>query len=220
MYENESIEEQIVKLIRKFFFDKRIFSYNIEVDEFVNVAYIIVMNKHMKFFDSKKSNLSTFIYYVLSQNLYMIKNIILYNLSYEEANKLRRLTYKGDTKVHLLDSKMNVFNPLSLDEPIDIDNDNDNNSCTLLNMIFDEKAEAEYKKIEHINIINNIYVLLKKYKCEDKTRKIILHYISNGFCVKTTAEKFNCSKQNVSFAIRRFRRYINSIMRKEDVFYD
>ena len=216
MASSNNIQKDIVKLIQKFYFDYKIFKYFDTVEDkkdifndFVCYSYDFIISK-LHNFDKNKSEISTYVYFLLKQNYIIIIYQIKYSISFNKARSLYNCSTGKTKNEDRYEKIVKILTPLSFSTNNFDDNDNDinNNTTDSCIYLYDKSVNIE-KQIEDKLYIEKILSVLDKTKKFNKKQKIIiLDYIFNTLNMTNTAKKCNCSKAYVSKSIRDFRNFL------------
>lgn len=206
---NEDIYVQIEKLIRSFY-NKRVSSYFEDYsyqDKFVDTAMFFILEQNiLDKWNSNRSKLSTFIFYVLKQNLPIFIFQIRYNLSFRQAKSLYRCYY-DKTVTSDFDHILNIYSPLSYDIVNTDESSGKDMDSSWLENIKDNKINVE-REVEAKITLNKIQDIITHKPFSDKQTEILKFYISTICDESKTAKHFNCSRQYVHTIVQKLRKVL------------
>lgn len=211
--DNESLEMQILRLIRKFYCDYKVYNFILsenEQEEWLDVAYLCVFSK-LKNYNPERSKLSTYVYYILKRNMYIIYYQVKYNIS---ATLARRLFMKKKDDKENFDKILNICSTASLSTSSElietnntITNDRKDTVSFYADNMVDNMNVEEY--VESNSTVNHIKQLIqngtRKSIGTDNSKQILLDYIDNDCNSKVIQQKYNISRQRVDQLVRKLR---------------
>lgn len=217
--DDNDIGEHLIKLIKDFYNRhnlNRYFIYNNYQDslnEFVSISiwYLYNSNK-IKKYDSCRSKLSTYIYYILGQQYMNFVIMINYGCSYTRARKIVKI--KKDSRLSeeeketiLSQLLIGYDNTCSLNDTF-ADKDGKEN-LELIDTVKDDKDYLE--DVEFKENIQNFYKWLDTTKSLNVRRKKIVKDYIKYHNISKVAELNGCSKQNVSYVVQKLKTKLNEM---------
>lgn len=208
---NEDINVQVVKLIRSFFYKRKLYEKGLDVDEFVNVAYeLFLIKDFINKYNESFGKLSTYVYYILDKYYVIVYYELRYNLSY----RLAFLLYKNSTtNIDRAARLLNINNSYtSLNQSISgtkkLSLERDKNTYEEVIPDPDETGIDKYlynqnlkdKLTEVTNFIKN------EKKFTEQQKNIIFSFMRSGGSFTETAKSMGCSRQNVHRVVEKFKR--------------
>lgn len=229
-YENIDIKEQIYKIICKYvsssqYIKESLRSFNGELQEFIDIAYFVYIDKFYKNYDKDIAKITTHIYSCLDKHISTILREMKYSIDFNRSRNLGKLDKENNEK------SMQILNPSTIDTcstTLDIDSNNDFNYEKELYSTID--LAEEDKNLNNIlsqecekAFYNILDYYLKNYKCKDennklKIRKIVLAYTfqhdedNPSYYGKITynylANKYGISRQRVEQFVNKFYNFV------------
>lgn len=216
VYENESLEEQVVRLAKSYYFKFNIYNKyfnddNIDrdtvLDEFIeNVVYFIFVRKIIDNYDSSISKFSTYIFNVIQFN----ENIFIFQIKYDFSLN-EAIRYKEMTEEKRYDYLTKLRYCLELDAKVIDEGSNQETKLTIGDIVADNNDAYKefFDKEERSRKLSQILNYIKKSKkLSEKDKERLYYHINNGYNTRKTIEHFGISRQRLDQITKKFRKML------------
>lgn len=204
--------KEVIKIVNSFYKSANIVKYlkqDCEYQDFISFALLLLIQKDIYHnYDKSKGKLTTYIYSILYQNLYILMYQAKYNLDYNKAKTLYDNSRQKCTSIFL--SKLSMYNCASLQthfsDKDDFIESRDDASAFLL--LEDNNSVSTEKYVEDKLILEKIIQLIDKTKIFTPKKKDMLFYFMKTGSSSETAKHYGCSRQNIYNLVARMRKYL------------